>query len=64
MTRQEVEEKYKRMGLKTMHVMDEPNKTYEPHSHHATWLYSLSGSVKIGLDGRAWKEIKLGQELL
>jgi len=60
----EIEEKYKKMGLKTMLAKDEPGKTYAPHSHHATWLYSLSGSVKVRLDGKDWKEIKPGEEVV
>lgn len=64
MDRREAEKKYKKLGLKTIHASDKPHKVYEPHKHHATWLYCLKGSVKVKLDGGSWKTIKSGDEII
>lgn len=64
MDARQAKQKYKKLGLKTINASDEPNKKYESHAHHATWLYCLKGSLKVKLDDKAWKTIKPDDEVV
>lgn len=58
------ESRYKDMGLEVIYAKDQPDKVYEPHSHHATRLFSLSGSVKVRVGESDWREIRPGEEVV
>jgi quercetin dioxygenase-like cupin family protein len=62
MTRQELEEKYSKMGLVTRYITDKPGEVYEPHKHGGVYLFTLKGSAKIKLDDGEWQVIEPGQE--
>jgi len=63
MTREEVEAKYKKMGLQIEYGNDKPGFVYEPHRHEQTYLYTLSGSIKLKLDDD-WQELTSGNEAI
>jgi len=47
MTKEQVIQKYKALGLETETGFDDPGKIYEFHKHEKTYLYSLKGSLDI-----------------
>ena len=63
-SREELEAKYMLAGYEAVYSIDEPDKVYEPHSHHMVRLFSLNGSVKIKLDGGEWQEVQPGEEVV
>lgn len=64
MNREEVEERYKLKGLNVEYGKDEPSTKYEPHRHEQTFLYTLSGSLKIKIEDNKWVELKPHQEFI
>jgi quercetin dioxygenase-like cupin family protein len=58
----QVEQKYKDRGLEVEHGRDEPGKIYPPHRHEETFLYTVSGSVKVKVDNKDWNTLKSGTE--
>lgn len=60
----EIEQSYRAKGLETEYVVDEAGKVYEPHRHEQTYLYTLSGSVKIKVDDGDWQTLRSGQEFI
>lgn len=64
MKRAEVEKRYKSMGLDTEYGQDKPGTVYKPHKHEQTYLYTLSGSLKIRTDSGDWRTISTGQEFI
>ena len=64
MNRAEVEHNYKARNLDIEYCNDEPGKIYEPHRHEQTYLYTLSGLVKIKVDDSDWQTLEPGQEFI
>lgn len=63
MNRKEAEKKYKSKGLEVEYGKDSPGTKYEPHRHEQTYLYTLSGSLKIKVEDN-WLEIEPHQEFI
>jgi quercetin dioxygenase-like cupin family protein len=65
MNRQDAEAKYKKMGLETDYVVDEPGKVYEPHRHSEIHIFfTVKGNVRLKLDNKDWQTLEPGQETM
>jgi quercetin dioxygenase-like cupin family protein len=64
MNREEVEKNYKSKGLDVEYGKDDPGTKYKPHRHEQTFLYTLSGSLKIKLEDDNWVEVRPYQEFI
>src|SRR5581483_5152828 len=59
-----VEEAYRQRGLEVESGFDKPGTIYEPHKHEKTYLYTVSGSISIKLDGGEAQDVQPHQEFI
>lgn len=55
---------YRKLGLETRVIDDEPGFVHEAHRHSGVRLYTLSGSAGVKLDNKEWLEVKTGDEII
>jgi quercetin dioxygenase-like cupin family protein len=61
-TAQRVKQMYQERGLVAEYVHDKPGTIYEPHSHEATILFTLSGEVVFTLEDLDPVMLQTGRE--